>query len=121
MSAEFMRDPEERGELGPPRRVPPTAIGSATPVPPEPSPLGPTGSRRVLSIVSFGALIVALGSGVVGFPLLFLPWRAAQQMGAVLVLGSFALLGLGGALAFVNVRTLRREALMPLEGPGASR
>jgi hypothetical protein len=39
MSSDFDPLPEERGDLQPPRRRPPTAVGTATPPPPGPLPL----------------------------------------------------------------------------------
>ena len=72
MGSSFEPTPEPEGRLGPPRRKPPTAVGTATPPPPRPrGTLPPVGRRnlwlRVIAPVTIAAVIGAT-LGIVASP-----------------------------------------------------
>ena len=81
--------PEERGELGPPRHVPPVAVGVATPPPPRPPRLlGRLRPIRVLKPVLYGLTNVALGVAV----LIWLP--SLRGLGWTLIAIGILLVGI---------------------------
>lgn len=95
MDDEFRPEPEERGQFGPPRRRPPTAVGVATPPPPRPPQPAryasfPSTLRR-LSLALLGATLCTGGVGLV-------------------LAGSLAPLALGVGLEGAGLWTLYRAA-----------
>lgn len=92
--------PEISGAMGPPPRVPPTAVGVLTPPPPprhsRPDIHARASRTRIVAVAMLGALLVTLG-----------PVVAATADGAMAaVLGSSSVLA-GGSVWWRLVRSLR--------------
>jgi hypothetical protein len=79
MADSFAPQPEEEGRLGPPRRWPPTAVGTSTPPPPRPRP-----RRRRRPSAVFRPWYIVVATSLVGGSVLLLlnTWLLVRVMGA---------------------------------------
>ena len=69
MKREFRPEPDPAGSLQPPNRVPPTAIGAATPPQPEPEPEPVRVRRRQLASPALTMIRLLLGVPMLGLKL----------------------------------------------------